>query len=285
MESTVSALIVTTVLNGANWLPAALDSVAGQSWPHWRHVIIDAGSTDGSIAIVKERAERDSRIVLCVRPGVKFYPALLDGFDQRLPQDKILSWLNADDRYTPWALDLVAQQFAGLRPQDECWVSGLPAVRDQHGRIFSVLPRGWNARNLIAGGWHHDEALGCLQQESIFFSAGLYARLTDAERSDIRRSELAGDFVMWRAFARHVPLRLIPSVLGAFTITGHNRSIRSRLAYQQEVYAAGGRRLPAWLIAPLRRIHTVIGSVAASKAAQRALLRFAASGHAPLGTD
>jgi glycosyltransferase involved in cell wall biosynthesis len=54
--------VVTPVRNTAKYLAQAIDSVIAQTYPHWDYAIVDNGSTDGSLEIAREYAERDPRI-------------------------------------------------------------------------------------------------------------------------------------------------------------------------------------------------------------------------------
>ena len=49
-------------LNKARFLPACLDAIARQTYPHWHAIINDSYSTDGSWEIIQEAARRDSRL-------------------------------------------------------------------------------------------------------------------------------------------------------------------------------------------------------------------------------
>src|SRR5688572_14871761 len=45
--------IVTPVLNGARFLPETLASVRGQDYPRLEHVVVDGGSTDGTLDLLR----------------------------------------------------------------------------------------------------------------------------------------------------------------------------------------------------------------------------------------
>ncbi|MEF9979587.1 MAG: glycosyltransferase [Thermomonas sp.] len=53
--------IAVPIFNTAGFLPAALDSVLAQDYPHWECLLWDDGSTDGSSDIAAEYASRDPR--------------------------------------------------------------------------------------------------------------------------------------------------------------------------------------------------------------------------------
>ena len=256
--------IVTSVLNGAAYLPETIRSVSGQSHADFEHIIIDAGSDDGSHEIALEAAAKDKRIRVFSRPGEAFYPSLLWGLDQA--DGDILGWLNADDLYAPWALATVAEY---LRRNESCdWLSALPGCWDGQGRLRFVRPEGWRSRRLIRQGWHHKDLLGFLQQESMFFSRSLYGRLSADERKAVAGCRYAGDFVLWKAFAGHVRLDVLPTALGGFRRHGANASIVNLDAYMDEVKKAGAVFLP-WPLRPMAQ--RASRAMAAYKAATLAI--------------
>src|SRR5438128_1282926 len=48
--------VITAVLNGAAYLEQCIRSVAGQTYPHVEFIVIDGGSTDGSVDIIRRHA-------------------------------------------------------------------------------------------------------------------------------------------------------------------------------------------------------------------------------------
>ncbi len=54
--------IITPSYNSADYLANAIESVIGQSYPHWELLIIDDKSTDNSVEIAESYAQKDSRV-------------------------------------------------------------------------------------------------------------------------------------------------------------------------------------------------------------------------------
>lgn len=54
--------IITPVHNAEKFLRACLESVLAQTYKHWEHIIVDDCSSDNSMAIIREFAQKDSRI-------------------------------------------------------------------------------------------------------------------------------------------------------------------------------------------------------------------------------
>lgn len=259
--------IVTPVLNGARFLEAMLDSIQRQPHTGWRHIVVDGASTDGTLEILQRRADGDPRLTVLSRPGSSLYEALLEGFGAAGPED-LIGWLNADDLYTPWALSEAVRLMTG--PGAPAWISGLPALWDAEGTLRAMHATAWRPRGAIRRGWFNDGFLGCLQQETMFFRKSLIDGLTDAERGLVLSQKLAGDFVLWRAFARQAPLVTFPLLLGGFRVHGNNRSIRQAELYAQEVRALGGAMPPQWLARPLRTLFEMASSAANVRAFRRA---------------
>ena len=84
-------------MNGARFLPNLLDCIQRQSLENWEHIVVDAGSTDGSQEIVQKQAELDPRLKLVVVPGLALYPSIFRGFDQATGD--IMTWIANDDLY------------------------------------------------------------------------------------------------------------------------------------------------------------------------------------------
>jgi len=100
--------IVTPSYNQAAFLEETILSVFAQDYPDLEYLVLDGGSDDGSIDIIKSHEERISFWVS--EPDRGQSHAINKGF--RMATGEILGWLNSDDTYLPGCLRAVGEFFA-----------------------------------------------------------------------------------------------------------------------------------------------------------------------------
>jgi glycosyltransferase involved in cell wall biosynthesis len=103
---TTQLSIVTPTLNAAAYLEQCLASVAGQAVEDLEHIVVDGGSSDATQAI----ARRFPGVIWISRPGSGQTAAINAGLQGA--QGDVVAWLNADDAYTPGALQEVVERFS-----------------------------------------------------------------------------------------------------------------------------------------------------------------------------
>lgn len=242
-------VIVTPVLDGASFIAETLDSITRQTDRDWIHYVVDGGSTDGTLDIVHRSMTAEPRRRLLEGRDKGLYDAVFKGFeaamrnghrDSRTP----CCWINADDMLMPWALATIRHAFAAT---DADWITTLPCHWDAAGRLRLVSPYAWHPRALIRAGLFHGRGLGWIQQESTFFTMGLFSRVDSAVAEKIRSTRLSGDFLLWREFARHGAPRAVPTAVSGFRSHGGNASSKHMADYFTELSVAGIRVPPALL--------------------------------------
>ncbi len=117
--------IVTPCYNAATFLERALQSVATQDYPNVEHVVVDAGSTDGTLEIL----ERWPSVRYVSEPDEGQSDAMNKGL--AMATGDIIGWLNADDWYLPGAFTAVAGA-AIANPEVE-WFTGRCPIVDNEG--------------------------------------------------------------------------------------------------------------------------------------------------------
>lgn len=96
--------IITVNLNQADGLAKTLDSVREQSFRDFEHIVVDGGSTDGSLEVIRARA--DGLAFWASEPDAGIYAAMNKGL--RRAQGEYVYLLNSGDRlYSPDTLERV----------------------------------------------------------------------------------------------------------------------------------------------------------------------------------
>ncbi len=122
--------VVVPSFNQASYLRQTLESVIAQRYPALDLIVVDGGSTDGSLEILREYQQHFSWWVH--EPDAGQTDALIKGFSHA--QGDILCWLNSDDLFEPWTLAEVGRWFeehpeAGAVFGDAVWI-------DERGQVL-----------------------------------------------------------------------------------------------------------------------------------------------------
>lgn len=209
---------MTPSFNQAAYLEETILSVTGQGYPNLEYIVIDGGSTDGSVDIIKKYSDRITYWVSERDQGM--YHAIQKGFEQSTGE--IMGWINSDDILHRKSLFVVAELFSipGVN-----WVQGLPNVIDEKGRIVRALNFGpWSQIRLFT-----DEI--CIQQESTFWSRDLWNR---AGGKISTQYKVAGDFELWSRFFQFEKLYTPNCLLGSFRLRRNNQLSLNSDGYNKE---------------------------------------------------
>ncbi len=211
--------IVTPSFNQIQFLEATINSVLSQNYENLEYIIIDGGSTDGSLEIIKKY--EGYLHFWCSEPDGGQYDAINKGFAHSTGE--IMAWLNSDDMYCPWALRTVASIMSQV-PQVE-WLTTLnPGYWDWYGFCtgFGSMP-GYSREAFLDGCYLPcgRKAIGWIQQESTFWRRSLWQKVGSHIRTEFR---LAGDFDLWSRFFLHADLYGTTSPLGGFRSQSNQKS-------------------------------------------------------------
>ncbi len=134
--------IITPTLNGGHFLPRAIDSVCQQHDRRLEHIVIDGGSSDNTLDVLRQNlcklrwiSEPDQGQAAAVNKGL------------RLATGEIIGWLNSDDLYFPGAIRHVREFFAAHADIDV--VYGHAAAIDEQDEVLREFrAKSWRCRRL-----------------------------------------------------------------------------------------------------------------------------------------
>lgn len=231
--ATPKVSIVTPSFNQARFLPQTLHSVREQDYPNIEHIVVDGGSTDGTLEIL--RATPQIRWVS--EPDRGQAHALNKGF--ALASGEILAWLNSDDTMDRNA---VSTAVAAMQRTGADMVYGDLEIVGEHGEILrDFYGVAFDLRILLYG-------INFVGQQSVFFRRELLSR-TGPLREDF---DNAFDYELWLRFALHGKCVYVPGLRAQIRKHATAKSIaRDRVTHRDiariraEYWARGG--LPRFL--------------------------------------
>jgi len=129
--------IVIPAYNAELYLQETLDSVLAQSRTDWELVVVDDGSTDGTLELAGRYAARDSRVRTLHQPNAGIAAARNRGLRETDRSSQYAIFLDADD---VWELDTLAALAAALEAEPEAVAAhGLHRCMDAQSRLATGL--------------------------------------------------------------------------------------------------------------------------------------------------
>ena len=179
--------VITVVRNGGNTLERTVQSVLNQEYANIEYLIIDGGSTDGTLDIIRKY---DDRLAYWVsEPDRGIYDAMNKGI--ALASGDLIALLNSDDSYEPGAHAAVAEAYRTLTAHERCILYGDYYILDERLGVkteFRSDLRFWRGMSICHQAMFVSRDIyqaPLLYDTSLRYAAD-YAFLVDAIRSGVR---------------------------------------------------------------------------------------------------
>ncbi|MDF2054906.1 glycosyltransferase [Priestia megaterium] len=128
--------IITPSFNQRNFISETIQSVLQQDYSKIEHIIIDGGSTDGTVELLKEFRQKDTRFHFISESDRGQSHAINKGL--KIANGEIIGWLNSDDTYLPGAVGKAVEAFRN----NPNWgtVYGNAYITDEMNRVIRPYP-------------------------------------------------------------------------------------------------------------------------------------------------
>lgn len=185
--------IITPSFNQSGFLKSTIESVLAQDYPRLEYIVVDGGSTDGSVEVIKAYAHRLAWWVSERDQGQT--DAINKGFARA--KGEILAWINSDDTYNPGAVGCAVKCLME-NPQAALVYSDCDYI-DEQGRVIGRFPAAQTDYARLRRGYVH------IPQQTMFFRSRYWREVGPLDPTFY----FAMDYDLWTRLAARAPLKYI----------------------------------------------------------------------------
>lgn len=185
--------IITPSFNQVHFLEETIQSVLGQDYPQIEYIIVDGGSTDGSVDMIKKYEGRLAWWISEQDQGQT--DAINKGFAHS--KGEVLAWINSDDTYNPRAVGQ-AVKYLIENPDVAMVYAGCNFINEAGQVIGKFNSKQTDYRRLREGYVH-------IPQQTMFFRAKYWQELGPLDPSFY----FAMDYDLWTRIASKAPIKYL----------------------------------------------------------------------------
>ncbi|MEW5803372.1 MAG: glycosyltransferase family 2 protein [bacterium] len=212
--------VITPSYNQAVFLETAILSVLNQHYPNLEYIVIDGGSMDGSVEIIKKY--RHCLSYWISEPDKGMYHAINKGL--RMARGEIIAYLNSDDLYLPDAFRAAVEHFQ-KEPQAALIYSNCLFIDANGDCLYTYRYLPFTLRRFAALTWSSIAQPTTFWRNSIH-QAGIYFD---------ESFKMAGDFDFYLRVGQQFRIDYIKGTIAAFRLHQNSQSARHRKLRLEEL--------------------------------------------------
>jgi glycosyltransferase involved in cell wall biosynthesis len=199
--------IITPSFNQGHFIEATIQSVLGQGYPDLEYIVIDGGSTDDTIEILKKYQDQLKWVSEKDRGQSD---AINKGFRQATGD--VVALINSDDTYTPGAFHAVGEYFA--RHPETYWLTGWCHTIDVQGNEIRQAVTAYKKFWLLWRSYRVLQVLDYISQPATFWRKEVIEKIGPFDE----RLHYAMDYDYSLRVGKQYKLSVLPRYLANFRI-------------------------------------------------------------------
>ena len=211
--------VITPSYNQAQYLETTIRSVLDQAYPNLEYIVVDGGSSDNSVEIIK-RYEKYLAWWISEKDRGQSH-AINKGFARSTGD--LMCWLNSDDAFETGTLDYVASHF-GADPSVDAICGGVRFV-DEAGATLVEVPARYDSRRQLIEFWRGYH----IHQPSVFWRRKVYDMLGGVDE----QLYLTMDYEYWLQLSNRFRLVAVDRVLSRATTHPAQKTADNFIGYRR----------------------------------------------------
>lgn len=205
--------IITPSFNQVKYIERTIQSILNQNYPNLEYIIMDGGSTDGTLEIIQKysdrliwKSEKDKGQSDAINKGIK------------MATGDIVAFLNSDDTYEPGALARVADFFE--KNPDKQWAYGKCRIIDENDKEIRKPITAY--KNLLLKNFSYTKLLteNFISQPATFWRRENHSRIGFFNEDE----HYCMDYEFWLRLGKTSPAGVINSYLADFRYYADSKS-------------------------------------------------------------
>ncbi len=231
--------IITVNLNNAEGLLKTIESVIHQTFDNYEYIVIDGASTDGSVELMKQYA--DKLTYWLSEPDKGIYNAMNKGI--KAASGDYLLFLNSGDYLSG---SNILEKISGYI-NDEDIIYGNGILETKEGKLVTIeIPDSPGVEYFSSNSLHHPSTL---IKKRLFEQYGLY--------NEANRIVSDWEFFIKAIVISNVKIKKIPFSISVNEDNGFSRNIENRVIFKEEINSVLRRYFPVSVLSLIEKYNTL----------------------------